>query len=335
MSHVAESRPTGGAAGPRVSVVVPSHGAADTLPDLLDGLHAQTLQAADFEVLVVDSGADGTWRVLEEAQPRWGGRLRAIRGPIGGGPAARRNAGARVARGSILAFTDSDCVPEPEWLEWGSRAVAAGFQVVQGRVVHPAPARPGRYSHHIVVEQDVGLHEACNMLYERNLFDSLGGFSTRYWSRVGTPFGEDAELGWRARRRGARYRFERRAVVQHIVRPRSVPGHLRDQWRGRAFPLLVRDVPELRRTLFYRRVFLSRRSAKFWAAGLGLMVARRHGAAGAALAGPYALELLRELPPARAGAGALVRGAAGAVLSDATLAAALAVGSVRARRLVF
>lgn len=61
------------------------------------------------------------------------------------GPAAARNHGARVARAPILAFTDDDCIPAPDWL----RAVVDGFAAsatigaVTGPVLPLGPDRPG------------------------------------------------------------------------------------------------------------------------------------------------------------------------------------------------
>ena len=287
-------------------MVVPCHGAARTIGALLDALRAQT--ASGVEVVIVDTGADGTRRLL-------GDGVRVVDAPLQGGPAAKRNAGAAVASGRVLAFTDADCVPEPRWLEAG---LAAGADLVQG------PTLPDRddgsfLSHHVVVRGPTPLFETSNLFVDRALFEGLGGFTTRYYTRYGLPFGEDAELGWRAMRSGATRAFAPDAVVRHPLGPESLSGHLREQWLARAFPRLVRDVPELRSELLWRRPFLSRRSAAFAAAVLGLLAARRFPPAA-----------LAALPYAR-----ILRGDAGhateRLASDAVLAGALAVGSVAAR----
>jgi glycosyltransferase involved in cell wall biosynthesis len=318
--------------GPEVSVVVPSKGAARTLPALLRALRAQTLPPDAYEVLIVDPGADGGARVLEQAATDWDGpALRLLRGPLSGGPATKRNAGAAAARGSVLAFTDADCAPDPAWLEAGLGALRAGADLAQGSTLPPDGEAPMPFTHHIVVRRDVGLHEGCNIFYRRDLFRSLGGFSTRYFRRYRLPFGEDVELGWRARRAGARFRFEPNAVVRHPVGPASMRAHLREQWLARGFPALVRDAPELRDSLFYRRVFLSRRSAAFVAALFGAGVSWQAPLA-AALGLPYARLLWSDLHDADWSARA--RAATAYLGSDATRAAALAWGSLRARRLV-
>jgi GT2 family glycosyltransferase len=292
---------------------------------LLDALERQTLAPERFEVLLADPGIDGTRRVVE--QRVWSGaELRVIDCPASGGPAAKRNAAARAARGAALAFTDADCVPACDWLEQALRAFGEGNDIVQGRVATPRGERPPRLAHSVVVDGDHGLFETSNILYSRELFRSLGGFTTRYFERYGIPFGEDAELGWRAVRAGARVSFEARAVVVHPVSGRSLSRHVREALLTRGFPQLSRDVPELRERLFFARVFLSRDQALFAAALAGLLLARRLPAA-ALLALPYARSVRQQT-------GSSVLGAGSKLLSDAMIFAALVAGSARARALV-
>ena len=322
-------------AGVDVSVVVPCHAAARTVAPLLLALQAQELEPERYEVIVVDPAADGTRRILEQVAAGWREppELRVVTGPLRDGPAAKRNLGAGLARGRVLAFTDADCVPEPEWLSEGLAAVERGADLVQGAVMPPAGFAHHPLSHRIDVTTDVGLHETSNMFYERALFERLGGFTTRYFRRFGAPFGEDVELGWRARRAGASYAFEPRAVVRHPVGAPSLRRHLHEQWLARAFPQLVRDVPELREALLWRRWFLTSRSAAALTAAVALGGLRRTPLA-ALLALPYARFMRRELLSARAGRGGPAGVVAASAASDLTLLAALAWGSLRARCLV-
>jgi glycosyltransferase involved in cell wall biosynthesis len=317
-------------------VVVPCHAAARTVGPLLEALGGQTLAPERYEVIVVDPAADGTHRILEDAAARWRGppELRIVRGPLRDGPAAKRNLGASLARGRVLAFTDSDCIPERGWLAGGLAAIDRGAQLVQGAVIPPPDGELHPLSHKIHVMSDVGLHETSNMFYERLLFERLGGFTLRYFRRFGAPFGEDAELGWRARRSGATYVFEPEAVVRHPIGPPSLRGRLREQWLARAFPELVRDAPELREALFFRRWFLTRRSAATATALVGAASTARVRPA-ALLALPYCLLLAGELRRARPKRVQVLAGVlAGHAVSDAALLVALAWGSLRARRLV-
>lgn len=304
--------------------MVPSHAAASTLSALLDALEVQTLARERVEILPVITAGDGSSGLLSERLKRWSGPpMRVIEGPVDRSPAAKRNAGAAEAAAPLLAFTDADCVPAPGWLEHGLAAHGRGATLVQGPVLVPEGEQATRLNHAITVHEDHGLYEGANMFYDRELFRQLGGFSTAYFAAYGRPFGEDAELGWRAIRAGANYEFCTSAVVHHPVSPPSLGRHLRERWLARGFPTLARDVPELRDRLFWHRVFLSRESAETAAAVLGLALV--HPTRGASLVAvlPYARAL------ARARSDAPVK-----LISDAVLGAALAQGSLKARCVV-
>src|SRR5580700_1799447 len=93
------------------SVIIPSFQSARTIDACLAGVFGQ-VGAGPFEVIVADSGTDETAEVIARRYPA----ARVLKSDTRLDPALARNRGAREARGSILAFIDSDCVPEPDWL---------------------------------------------------------------------------------------------------------------------------------------------------------------------------------------------------------------------------
>src|ERR1041385_9155423 len=112
-----------GARRPDVSVVIPVLGDAERLALCLDALDRQTLPANRFEVIVVDNASDrdeAIAAVVAEHAPRF----RLLHEPRPGSYAARNRAIAD-ARGTIIAFTDADCIPRPDWLERGIAALHA------------------------------------------------------------------------------------------------------------------------------------------------------------------------------------------------------------------
>ncbi|MHB8464501.1 MAG: glycosyltransferase family 2 protein [Acidimicrobiales bacterium] len=263
-----------------VSVIIPVRDRHDLLVACLDGLGAQTYQA--FEVVVVDDGSTDGSAEAAGAHECGAHTVRVVRLGRARGAVAARVAGVAAAAGEILAFTDSDCVPAPSWLERLVAAVDAGADVVQGRTEPTRPPRPLERT--VWGVHDDGLFATCNVAYRRSAYDRAGGFDVgasdrlgyRFGGRAqGLGFGEDTILGWRVRRTGTA-RFEPDAVVRHHVFPADGHELLSRSLQAGAFPALVREVPELRSTLLDGRLFLgTTRLPLYAAAGLALLGRRR------------------------------------------------------------
>jgi glycosyltransferase involved in cell wall biosynthesis len=287
----------------------------------------------DHEVIVVDDGSTDGAPEEAEADARAGRPVRLLQG-AGAGAVVARRIGVATARAPILAFTDSDCVPEPGWLAAGVAALEGGVDLAQG-ATYPTrtPVWPER-SMYVVAED--GLYATCNIFYRRAAFDAAGGFDPTAGARLGfrhgsllrgTGFGEDTLLGWRVRRAG-RTAFASEAVVRHHVFDTDLSESLRRAWIAGAFPALVREVPELRQTLLRRAYFLGERSrVPLYVAAVAALGRRRHvaiiGVAGWGLA--RALTVFRREPTWRRRVKVLPADLA----LDAVMAVALATGTLR------
>lgn len=306
---------------------MPARDAAGTIGRTLACLAAQ--KAGDYEVIVVDDGsADETVAVARAA----GGPIRVVADdPPPGGAAAARNRGAALARADVLAFTDADCFPTPEWLATGLAVIESGADLVQGRV-QPDPTVPlGPFDRTLWVDGERGFYESANLFVRRSLFDRVGGFEG--WMPIGgRPFAEDVWFGWRCVRAGAATRFEPRALVHHAVFPRGPAGFVRERWRLGNFAAVAHRIPEFRTRPMYARVFMSRRSAALDVAiaGAAVAVARRSPLPLAA-ALPYASMVARSAKPYRRRAPLV---AAVGVAADLVGAVSLAYGSARSRSFV-
>jgi hypothetical protein len=134
------------------------------------------------------------------------------------------------------------------------------------------------------------------------------------------------------RRAGGRTSFCQSAVVYHAVFPREPREYALERTRLSLFPALADRIPELRDEFFYRRWFLSRRSAAFDAALLGVAAGLSKGSSLPLLAAlPYVWLLGRSVK--RWGRHA-PKSAAVEVVADAVGFGALVVGTVRWRALV-
>jgi cellulose synthase/poly-beta-1,6-N-acetylglucosamine synthase-like glycosyltransferase len=140
------------------------------------------------------------------------------------GPAAARNDGWREARAPIVAFTDDDTEPAPDWLENGLAAFRGPVDAVSGRIVMPVPGTPSDY------ERDArglerGEFVTANCFCRKEILEEIGGFDEHF--RL--AWREDSDLQFRLMQAGGRIVHEPRAVVVHPVRPAPWGVSLRQQ----------------------------------------------------------------------------------------------------------
>jgi glycosyltransferase involved in cell wall biosynthesis len=322
--------------GPEVSVIVPFRNRRDLLRGLLDALDAQTFD--DFEVVAIDDNStDGA---AEEARDRVvGGRpVRLVAGD-GQGAVAARHLGVAAASGSVLAFTDSDCEPQPKWLEAGMAAIDAGADVVNGRT---RPARPVGPLERSVWSGEEGLYPTCNMFYRRVVFERLGGFDVAAAARLGflmeprargLGFGEDTLLAWRAHRSGSRVEYVPDAFVSHYVFPAAIVDSISRAWQMSAFPPLVKEVPELRATLVHHQVMFGPRNRLPMYAAAAALASRRWALVAGAV-GWWLGVRLRDLRRQPASWEQRLTAVPQELLLDVVAGAGLCAGSVRSRTLL-
>jgi GT2 family glycosyltransferase len=320
---------------PTVAVVVATHGRSILLPRLLRSLASQR-GAPPYEVVVVDDGSrDDTWVTLQRLASGAPVPVRVLRLPRNRGPASARNAGWRSTVAPLVAFTDDDCVPTPDWLAGMVRGLQTA-DLAQGCTL-PDPAqlaRSGPFSRTLRIEHEDGFYQTCNLGYRRESLARAGGFDEEFRH----PAGEDTELAWRVLAAGARSVFVPDALVHHDVRPSSVLAALRDTRRWGSVVLAVRKHPPLRDRLHSRRFWRASHPPALLAVGGLCILALTRGSPrvplGAALLAPYARFRLAAEPLPTAGRRRRVALLPAALLVDAAEVAVCAATSVRQRCLL-
>ena len=205
-------------ADPTISVVIASNREPARIVRCLEGLVAQTLDGG-VEAVVVDDGAPVALdEAVEAFAPRL--RVRALRGP-GRGPAAARNTGVAAATGRFVAFTDDDCVAEPDWLRLLVAALVERPDAIAGGTVRNL-LEADRYAQttqrlfdflyasygHGTTRRFFG---SGNMALGREAFLAAGGFDESF----PLPGGEDRELCERWQEEGRELVLVPDAVVVH------------------------------------------------------------------------------------------------------------------------
>jgi glycosyltransferase involved in cell wall biosynthesis len=272
-----------------VAVVVATHSRANLLSRLVAALEAQQ-GVGEFEVVIVDDGStDDTWAVLNHLARRSTLQLRPMRLLRNRGPATARNIGWRGTTADVIAFTDDDCAPEPQWLA-GLVSGLTSAGIAQGRTI-PDPEQvdhAGPFSRSMLVDHEDGFYQTCNVAYRRELLELNGGFEESFRF----PAGEDTDLAWRVKSGGAATAFCPDAVVRHDVRESDLIVAIQDSWRWQSVALAISRHPQLRSLL--PSPYIWRRSHQHVAAalsGLALLAAKprsgRSRLAAVALLAPY------------------------------------------------
>ena len=240
---------------PRVSVVVCAYNAERTMEACLASL--EVLNYPNYEVVVVNDGSQDRTLQIAESFPYC-----RIISQENKGLSVARNVGAAAADGEIVAYTDSDCVADPDWLtylvarmEEGGLAACGGpnFPPPENALVPAAVAVSPGGPTHVLISDEVAEHIAgCNMAFRRDALLALGGFDPRYRAA-----GDDVDICWRFQDAGHTIGFSPSAIVWHFRR-NTVRAYLNQQrGYGKAEALVYAKHP-FRFNLFGQAKWLGR-----------------------------------------------------------------------------
>ena len=201
---------------PKVSVIVCGYNGGPTLEACLQSL--KQIDYPDYEVVVVDDGSTDNTQDIVKGHP-W---VKSIY-QTNHGLSYARNVGAANATGEILAYTDSDCMADPDWLYYLVGTLLSGnYAGVGGPNISPpaqnwqqacVAAAPGGPSHVLLTDVVAEHIPGCNMAFHRWAFDKIGGFDPEY-----RKAGDDVDFCWRLQQEGEVIAFSPSAIVWHYRR---------------------------------------------------------------------------------------------------------------------
>jgi glycosyltransferase involved in cell wall biosynthesis len=258
-------------AGMLISVVIATRNRSALLGLTLEALARQRWPREQLDVIVADNGsADDTRQVVEGA--RDAGlpvRYLFVAEP---GKSHAVNAALRLTRGDLIAFTDDDVEPEPEWLAGLARAIEeTGADFLAGRILPrwevAPPAWMSASLHGVLAIPDNGparlpitaavpspiMPIGSNMAVRSAVIARVGGLRTDLGKLEGSlRTGEDHEFFRRLLQAGYCGVYEPSAVVRHFVpASRLNRGYFR-RWlfqNGRDVARLERAFPPSARVL--------------------------------------------------------------------------------------
>jgi len=215
---------------PLVSIIVVNWNGIEYLGDCLASLEKQTWENREF-VLVDNDSHDGSAEYMQ----KWAERV-----PNAQVIALSRNSGFCEANnlafarssGEWIALLNNDAVAEPNWIEELVRRgdPSRGIGMLGSKILFAEPKGVIDKAGHLIywdgqnrgrgtMEKDIGQYDkeeeilwpdACAALYHRRVFEETGGFDETFFA-----FGDDADLGMRARLLGWQAWYVPEAVVYH------------------------------------------------------------------------------------------------------------------------
>lgn len=227
---------------PKVSVVVASYNGARTLQACLDSL--QHVNYPNYEVILVDDGSTDITAQLASLYKT----VRYIHHENRGLSVAR-NTGINASQGEVVAFTDSDCKVDEDWLYYiiadllkGSFVGIGGHNFLppeDSAVAAAVMVSPGGPAHVMLTDRVAEHVPGCNMAFYKWALDEIGGFDPIF-----RKAGDDVDVCWRLQQNGYKIGFSPAGFVWHYRRS-TVNAYLKQQrGYGEAEALLVRRHPE-------------------------------------------------------------------------------------------
>lgn len=213
---------------PLVTVIIVNHNGLRLLKGCLDSLRGQSFK--DFEVILVDNGSeDGSVEFVKEKYPDVGIIVNESNLGFGAG----NNEGIKEAKGKYIALLNNDASAHKDWLGelvkaaeeapqgfgmWASKILSADSPDIidtAGHLIYPDGLNIGRGkgekdAGQYDVKEEVFFPSGCAALYSRGMLDMVGFFDPDFFA-----YGDDTELGLRARLSGWRCLYVPASVVYH------------------------------------------------------------------------------------------------------------------------
>lgn len=198
---------------PKVSVVVCSYNGAKTLRKCLEAL--QRINYPNYEIILVDDGSKDETQIIASEFPNIKNIFQ-----YNQGLSSARNTGYKNSTGEIIAYTDSDCEPDEDWLYFIVKTlINTNYIGVGGPNLSPTPSSnvnaaitvsKGTPTHVLINDTEAEHIPGCNMAYWKYGLENINGFDETFRTA-----GDDVDLCWRFIKSGYKIGFNPSAIVWH------------------------------------------------------------------------------------------------------------------------
>jgi GT2 family glycosyltransferase len=212
-----------------ITIAIATAGRPEGLGRCLDAIAEGTAQPR--EIVVVDQSADGRAEpVVRERADRGAPIRRLAQERLG--LSASRNAGVAAASTTVVAVTDDDCTPAPDWLARIGDAFSLPSRphAVTGRVL-PLGSDADGYAVSSRTSTEAAEYRGrqlpwlvgtgANIAVHREWWRRVGGYDERLGVGTRGAAGEDLDFLHRLLRGGAVVRYEPQAIVYHERQTRA------------------------------------------------------------------------------------------------------------------
>jgi len=227
-----------------ISVIIPTYNRPDSLLTLLKSLEDQTYK--NFEVIVVVDGDRDTLEQIREYKAPYPLTIKYIENS---GCFAARNIALSLVRTPLVAFTDDDCRPHPDWLEKGVKYFDDEKIVGIEGAIHSNTQDGIIYTSVQIMEPSPYIHgRTANMIYRTDVLKKVNGFDEVFLiesPRGKIGFRADTDLAWRVQKYGD-ISFAKDVVVFHPIRKNRISKEIIETRLYKNSALLLKKHPDRR-----------------------------------------------------------------------------------------
>lgn len=204
----------------KISIIIPVYNNATGIRLLLDALLDQSF--TDFEIIIADNNSqDDILSKINQVREKTDISIKIVNVVDVQSSYVARNKGLSIAKGDVIAFIDSDCVPSKKWLEYGYKELASNNVTMVAGAIHFTfeQKEPNIWEYYDALGKlnqkeyvKLGFGATANLFVSKTVFDKHGAFNQELQS------GGDYEFGMRATGNRELIAFSKDAIVYHPAR---------------------------------------------------------------------------------------------------------------------